>query len=265
MAIVYRHRRLDNNEIFYIGIGNFEDRAYNKKGRSEWWRKIIKKTEYQVEIISKDLIWEDACELEILLISEYGRRDLGLGTLVNLTDGGDGQSNPSQESRLKMRGNKMNVRGENHHFYGVPKTEEHKQKLREAKLGGKHTQEHIDKVIESNKKFNESNKYVICSRTLKTWGTIKKCAEEIDIQPKTLRAYLSKGKVKNVTSIMYYKDYIAFGVIEPHIKTKHLMQAMNLTTLKIYNVLEISEELLMKPSSIRGKLKRNTLKGFKLI
>lgn len=54
MAIVYRHRRLDTNEIFYIGIGKEEKRAFNKKDRSLWWKRIIDKTIYNVEIISKD-------------------------------------------------------------------------------------------------------------------------------------------------------------------------------------------------------------------
>jgi len=75
MAIVYRHRRLDINEIFYIGIGKEEKRAFNKKDRSLWWKRITDKTDYSVEIITKDLIWEDAKELEIFLISLYGRRD----------------------------------------------------------------------------------------------------------------------------------------------------------------------------------------------
>ena len=44
MAIVYRHRRLDNNQIFYIGIGNKEKRAYIKTKRSKFWNKINNKT-----------------------------------------------------------------------------------------------------------------------------------------------------------------------------------------------------------------------------
>ena len=40
--------------------------------------------------------------MEIYLIKYYGRRDLGEGTLVNLTDGGDGAINLSAEARAKM-------------------------------------------------------------------------------------------------------------------------------------------------------------------
>ena len=103
MAIVYQHRRKDNNEIFYVGIGKYESRAYDFVGRSEAWKYIYNKTEIEVEISHKDIIWEEACSIERYLISFYGRRDLGLGTLVNMTDGGDGVINPSEETRNKIR------------------------------------------------------------------------------------------------------------------------------------------------------------------
>ena len=90
MSIVYRHRLLDTFEVFYIGIGKTEKRAYSKKNRNKWWKNIILKTEYSVEIIIEDISWKEAQEVEVLLISEYGRRDLGLGNLVNLTNGGEG-------------------------------------------------------------------------------------------------------------------------------------------------------------------------------
>lgn len=85
MAIVYRHRRLDTNKVFYIGIGKEEKRAYRKDGRNNYWNNIINKTDYNIEIIAKDIDWEIACELEIFLISEYGIKNLS-----NITLGGEG-------------------------------------------------------------------------------------------------------------------------------------------------------------------------------
>ena len=47
------------------------------------------------EIISiklyEDLENEESLQLEKIVIKKIGRRDLGLGTLVNQTDGGDGR------------------------------------------------------------------------------------------------------------------------------------------------------------------------------
>jgi hypothetical protein len=46
---------------------------------------------------------EDAFEAEKFLIAYYGRIDLGTGCLRNLTDGGEGTSNPDEETRRKIR------------------------------------------------------------------------------------------------------------------------------------------------------------------
>lgn len=93
MAVVYRHIRLDKNEPFYIGIGANEKRAFNKVSRNIYWKNIVNKTDYEVQILFDDLTIEQACEKEKEFISLYGRKDLGTGTLVNMTDGGDGGCN----------------------------------------------------------------------------------------------------------------------------------------------------------------------------
>ena len=100
--VVYRHRRLDINEIFYTGIGKSKSRAYQIRSRNEFWKNITNKTDYSVEIIAENLNVEDAKELECFLIQEYGRKDLGLGQLVNLTDGGDGCINFSDITKNKI-------------------------------------------------------------------------------------------------------------------------------------------------------------------
>jgi hypothetical protein len=89
MAIVYQHRRKDSGEIFYVGIGVNKYRAYKKFGRNCHWKNISKKG-YEVEIIFGNLTWEQAIQKEKDLIFLYGRKDLGLGSLVNMTDGGEG-------------------------------------------------------------------------------------------------------------------------------------------------------------------------------
>lgn len=98
MAVVYRHR--DNlNNVFYVGIGKKESRAYDYLHRSNFWKRYSKKYGVNTEIIAENISYEDAKELEILLISEYGRRDLGKGMLVNMTDGGDGSKEAAERFR----------------------------------------------------------------------------------------------------------------------------------------------------------------------
>lgn len=118
MAIVYVHKRKDTDEVFYVGIGKTEKRAYHKSARRyKPWNDFVKNHKYYVEITHRDVCWEEACSIEKYLIAFYGRRDLGLGTLVNMTDGGDGVKNLSQESRSKMAVNRGKF-GELNYFYG---------------------------------------------------------------------------------------------------------------------------------------------------
>lgn len=106
---LYRHIRKDKNEPFYIGIGTcyhpeanswhtFYTRAFTTIKRSNFWNYVNNKTEHEVEIImeSKDRGFIEQKEIEFIKL--YGRRDLGTGTLVNLTDGGE-----KGETRVKTK------------------------------------------------------------------------------------------------------------------------------------------------------------------
>jgi len=99
---VYLHKKKTTNEVFYVGKGT-GGRATSRKDRSEFWKRIVKKYGYVVEIVENNLQEWYSFELEKELITYYGRRDLGAGTLVNLTDGGEGSSGVIQtiERRLK--------------------------------------------------------------------------------------------------------------------------------------------------------------------
>ena len=89
MALVYRHLK-PNGEVFYIGIGVNKKRAYSKHGRNRYWHNVVNKYGYEVQILTNGIDYEFAKEIEMLLIAHYGRRDLNKGTLVNLTDGAEG-------------------------------------------------------------------------------------------------------------------------------------------------------------------------------
>ena len=142
MAIVYRHHRLDKNEVFYVGIGKKESRAFDMVHRNHIWKGIKSRSEVQVEIVARDLSWELACELEQLMISEYGRIDLHSGTLANLTDGGDGSFGvkQSQESIDKRADSNR----------GRKNTEETKRKMSEARKGIVFTAEHLENLRTSH-------------------------------------------------------------------------------------------------------------------
>ena len=133
MAVVYQHIRLDTNEVFYVGIGKTEKRAYSIHFRNNHWNNIVKKYGYYVEIIYDNLTWLLACQMEQCLIKEYGRVDLGTGNLVNMTDGGEGTFGVirSEETRKKMSEAKK----------GKPLTEETRKNMSNACKGRKHSEE----------------------------------------------------------------------------------------------------------------------------
>lgn len=111
---LYRHLK-PCGEVFYIGIGKNYIRANTKHGRNKYWHRIVKKYGYEVQILKSDLTRDEACELEMILISWYGRFDLGHGKLCNMTDGGDGTANKSPETKKKISDAQL---GEKNHMYG---------------------------------------------------------------------------------------------------------------------------------------------------
>ena len=88
---VYLHKNPKTNEVFYIGVGN-EDRPFNFRGRNLFWKNYYLKHGVDVCVVKKGLSIKESFEEEKKLITLHGRRDLGNGTLVNLTNGGEGSS-----------------------------------------------------------------------------------------------------------------------------------------------------------------------------
>lgn len=95
---VYTHRKATTGEIFYVGKGTAE-RAWDQCGRNTYWQRIVAKYGLTVHIESDGLLEFEAHAQERELIAKL-RAD-GV-TLANLTDGGEGALNPSDETRRKL-------------------------------------------------------------------------------------------------------------------------------------------------------------------
>jgi len=111
---VYLHIRINNNQPFYVGKGK-GNRYKDKNHRNYYWNNIVKKDGFIPLILHDNLSEEKAIEMEKYYISKFGRKDLGLGPLVNLTDGGEGVSNKvitdnfRKKCSDRMKGNKINL------------------------------------------------------------------------------------------------------------------------------------------------------------
>jgi len=185
--ILYRHLKI-NGEVFYIGIGKNIKRAHSKFDRNKYWQNITNKYEYEVQVLKSDLTWKNACELEIILISYYGRKDLKTGTLVNMTDGGEGTlgRKPSIESNikrsLKMTGRKF--------------SQNHKDLLRNKKLGTKQSTEQI-----KNRGILKT-KTIVNTVTNETYDSLEILTIKTNTNKETMRKKLN-GILKNNTNYKY--------------------------------------------------------------
>lgn len=105
---------MSTNFIFYTYMYLREDGTPYYVGKGKWKRIFTKQHSVGVPvdksriIIEPHVSEEEAFEAEKFLISYYGRIDQGTGCLRNRTDGGDGASNPSPETREKMSRNSRN-------------------------------------------------------------------------------------------------------------------------------------------------------------
>lgn len=127
---------------YYIGKGT-GNRAYVKHFAP------VPKDHSYIIFIKQNLTEQQAHELEIELITKYGRKDLGTGILHNRTNGGEGISNPSVATREKLAYAKRNESAETRlkrsqaakNRKRTPLSEETKRKISEANLGRKRTTE----------------------------------------------------------------------------------------------------------------------------
>lgn len=94
---VYLHKKADTGEVFYVGKGRGR-RAW-KKERSEYWKNVVAKHGFTVQMWREGLTEEEAFAEEIRKITSLKAQDV---KLANLTDGGEGCSK-SEQTEEKQR------------------------------------------------------------------------------------------------------------------------------------------------------------------
>jgi hypothetical protein len=191
MAVVYQHRRLDTNEIFYIGIGKTIARSKSKKSRNRYWHHIVEKHGYDIEILHSNITWDEACEFEMSYIKQYGRQDLGTGILVNMTDGGDGSFNViiSEESRKKISNTHKDK----------PLSVEHRAKIGNGNKGKNPNKNHSKEWIEEHSKKMKGKNHPNFGKTIKKEIVLKYSGENC-----------VTSKLKNEDVLYIRKYYIKY-------------------------------------------------------
>lgn len=193
MPVVYQHLNPKTKEVFYIGIGLHERRAYSfyKSHRSGFWAKYVAKHgEPIVEVISRPNTYEEAKELEIALIKKHGKRADGTGVLVNLADGGDGSPGvkPSKETIEKRS---ATVRGSK-------RTLETKLRMSKAHKGKVMTEQHKLNISKAKSGENGSKaRKVLDTNTGVVFGCAKYAAEFYGLRHRGLCAKLAGERTNN--------------------------------------------------------------------
>ena len=143
---VYLWLRQDGTP-YYVGKGQ-GDRAYrsSKSHRPPTDKSLILLQEFPNEA--------DALAAEVFLIAYYGRYDIGMGRLRNRTDGGEGISNPSPETRQKLSAAAS--------LRTMPVTL--KERLRLIHLGMKHSPVTRDKMRGPRKPYKKRRPYILGTR-----------------------------------------------------------------------------------------------------
>lgn len=112
---VYMHKRASDGSVFYVGKGSapksprkpLHDRASATNKRNVYWKRVVAKHGYAIEIFASCVDDSEAQRLERELISRIGR-----DRLTNMTDGGDGGAGRiiSAETRAKISANSSRPR-----------------------------------------------------------------------------------------------------------------------------------------------------------
>jgi hypothetical protein len=206
MACVYKHTRLDNDIPFYIGIGKSLKRAYNFYNRTNIWKRFNNKYGCKVEIVYNDISYEEAKLKEIELIKLYGRIDITTGTLVNLTNGGEGTSGHIHSEKTKQKLSQIakervmteevktkisnSLSGEKSYWFNKHLSDDHKLKLSNIKLG-KSTSEEVKLKLKCNSP-RSIRLYRISNNELITYFSMRDAETKCHISRKTIKKNYSK-------------------------------------------------------------------------
>lgn len=228
---LYRHIRLDTGQPFYIGIGTKREsrpyytypaeypRAYSKSGRTEYWKRITSKSEYDVEILFESDDYELIKQKEIEFIALYGRRNKGKGILCNLTDGGDGVLGIIRSQETSDKISKANT--------GRKTSDETKLKQSLVKKGKKMSEHTIElrKGCMPTGENHAGARLLINHQTGIYYSTVKEASEAYGINSSTLANMLS-GHRRNYTDLVYAEsnsktNYPILPKIKEYASRKH--------------------------------------------
>ena len=107
--VVYAFLREDNTP-FYIGMGSIDRARNHKKGSRNyrWWEEMKSNPNYKFVIVDRSLTKQQAWDIEIDLIKEFGRQYIDSnGILTNIHEGGSWHEKAKEVVQFSLDGNKI--------------------------------------------------------------------------------------------------------------------------------------------------------------
>lgn len=213
---VYIHFRKSDGVPFYVGKGTSRANCKNNFSRARHhhanlhWDNTVNKHGLAINVIMSCKTDAEAGEQEIKIISEIGRLDLGTGTLINLTDGGEGTCGRTVSVATRT---KLSLA-----FKGRKLSEDWINSIKEARrnggngsVNGKLPEEWKRNLKAAMKRGNEHPMFgkttkiarkVVDSLTGTVYPSVGKAAEDFKLNMKTLYNMLS-GHRRNYTPLKF--------------------------------------------------------------
>lgn len=189
---VYAHYD-DSGKVFYVGKGHGK-RSHSLR-RSLYWKRYATKHGLHVKIWAENLTEEQAFTMEKDWIKVYGRRDLGTGCLVNLTDGGEGGRGKIISAKTRALVSKANkgsiaISNSSKAYWADP---EHR-KMRIEKLRKGH-----------NESGYNHGKPVFCPQTARVYSSCCAAANTLNVNAANVSA-IATGKCRQVKGYFFTYD-----------------------------------------------------------
>lgn len=186
MFYVYQHRKADTNDIFYVGKGKGM-RAFNATKRNPYWKNVVAKHGFNVEIIVDNLDEEFSFLVEMETIDAYKKRGI---TLSNMTNGGEGASGltHSEQHKQKLKGNKFGASTWGVNFKGKTHSDEQKAKWAITRKGVTSPRKGVVLSDETKRKISQSRIGLI----------VQKRRVLTDEQVREIRALLSNHYIAEI-------------------------------------------------------------------
>lgn len=205
---VYGHYTKTTQEVFYIGVGTIihlqskthtqrYNRAYHFSNRTNFWNNTKEKYGIEVKILFEYETKKESLDKEKELIEQFGRKVMGTGLLVNISEGGEiGPTGRvfkmSQEQKDKLSSSKS------HTFYVYNKDGDFLKEILTIKKTAEYCGVTYNAIHSCMKTKNYSNGFFIFKEFKGT--KLDYTVEDVDFQHSLSKKVITRSSINGLTT-----------------------------------------------------------------